>query len=140
MNPDETNVTTPTNGEPTTPTTVENIDGRPCQPITLGLTGFTVFLAEYLNAGEEEDYMAVLMKGTVVKKDTSVPFQNTFESNHKRLEYAIRKILDKGGEVVKYSLAWYKALPSKDAKQISKFIIDNYTDPEKKTDLATTTE
>lgn len=108
------------------------IDARPCVPVLLPICGQTVFMAEYLTAGEDEDSYAALMSGTEgMKKDDNVPYDNTLAFKHKRIEFGVKKIVS-GDAEMQFTVEWYRSLAQPDSKKIMQFIEKNYSDNEEK--------
>lgn len=113
---------------------VVNVNGRPCQEIFLPISKFTVSMAEYFTAGEDEDALMILMQGKEVGagKDNKVPFENNIAYKNKRLEFAIKKIVALGGIEVAFSKEWYRDLPKPDDNVLQKFMLEFYSDSEEK--------
>jgi len=112
-----------------------SINGRPCQVILLPISGYKVFMAEYLTAGEDEDAMALLFKDveSSAGEKGEIPFQNGVSFKHKRLETGIKRIVTRDGQDAVYTMDWYRDLPKTDSDPLLKFIENNYSEtPEKK--------
>jgi len=108
--------------------TSTQIEGRPCKELLLPTTGYKVFMAEYLTAGEDEDASAILMKGVVVEKDSKIPYTNTVAYTHKQVEFGVKRIVGKDGQEVSFNIEWYRNLPKPDLRIIREFILESYRD------------
>lgn len=108
--------------------TSTQIEGRPCKVLSLPTTGYKVFMAEYLTAGEDEDASAILMEGVVVEKDSKIPYSNTVAYTHKQVEFGVKRIVGKDGQEVAFNIDWYRGLPKPDLRIIRDFILESYRD------------
>ena len=108
----------------------EIIDGRPCEVLTLPLSGHTVYFATYLGQGESDEAQAVLLEGGIISKDSKVSLVNTIASTNKQIECGIKKITQ-GGEEVKYSTEWYINLPKSDVDVIKEYMDEAYDQKKK---------
>lgn len=102
-----------------------SINGRPCQLLNLELTGYKVYIAEYLTAGEDEDATSTLIGKDSTMKD-AIAYRNTVEQKYLLMQSGVRKILDRDGREVSFSKDWYRALPSPDAKLIQRYVREHF--------------
>ena len=110
------------------------ISNRPCYEVKLVKSGYSVFMAEYLSGGEDEDALEVLMGDNLinVNGDQAIKFKNSTAYQRKQVEFGIKKIMAADGTEIQFSIDWYRDLPKPDILVLKKFVVQHYNDSDEK--------
>ena len=105
------------------------VNGRPCTIIRLEISQQDVYVADYLESGEDDDATDMLMKGTVISSagTREIPYENNVAYTNHLIKSGIKKIV-KDGQDVEYGDEWRRAVPKPDMSRIRDFITSTYTE------------